>query len=116
MEMEQDNGAKEWRCFHCDEVFTSQRCARLHFGSEDGDPPACIIRGSEHGLLEALRDAENQAAEAWSAMHDELTDVHKAMYRMSSRHQGSLISAEEVGYARGLADGRNEAGRADWAE
>lgn len=50
-----------WRCFHCDEYFTSENSARLHFGATDGDLPACRIKaGAEGSMLEALirRDHE----------------------------------------------------------
>lgn len=33
-----------WRCFHCDEVFTTEESAREHFG-EDPDEPAACQRG-----------------------------------------------------------------------
>jgi hypothetical protein len=96
----------EWRCFNCDEMFRSERCARLHFGADESDAAACQIKGSEHGLLEALRAAEQSARDAWHAVHNECSDVHRAMYAASSRHSQALRAAEEVGYARGLADGR----------
>lgn len=59
---------KEWRCFHCDEVFTTIGAAEEHFGTTEGAEPGCKIdqvaveeggkpeRG--RGLLMALRKAE----------------------------------------------------------
>lgn len=32
---------KEWRCFHCDEVFTDEAAARDHFGETPATVPAC---------------------------------------------------------------------------
>lgn len=98
--------AREWRCFHCDEVFTDAQCARLHFGIDESHTPACLIAGAEGGLLKALRDAEEQADEAIQRMHDESTDAAKAYHRQRTRHTQSLIAAEEAGYEKGLRDGR----------
>lgn len=46
----------EWRCFHCDEVFTDPADARRHFGSDPLSMSACTI--SDTSLLEQLRHAE----------------------------------------------------------
>jgi hypothetical protein len=98
--------AKEWRCFHCDEVFSSEHDARLHFGRDEGALPACQIKGSEHGLVEALRRAENDAAEAWGAIHAESTDAARGHFAQNSRHQEQLKAVEQIGYERGLADAK----------
>jgi flagellar biosynthesis/type III secretory pathway protein FliH len=100
---------KKWRCYHCDELFTSERCAREHFGRDEGSTPACIIKGADGGLLRALRDAEEQADNAIQMMHDESTDAAKAYHQQRCRHAQALMAAEEAGYERGLADGRSEA-------
>ena len=99
---------REWRCFHCDELFTSEGCARTHFGLDEGATPACVIKGSETGLVEALREAERAADEAIQLMHSESTDAARAYHSQRCRHEQALRSMEEVGYSRGLADGRNE--------
>lgn len=95
-----------WRCFHCGDVFTDHRDAAMHFGPDDGKTPACQIKGSEHGLLRALRDAETEADEAIQRMHAESTDAAKAYHRQRCRHNQAMMAAEECGYAKGLADGR----------
>jgi K+-sensing histidine kinase KdpD len=98
---------REWRCFHCDQVFTTERCARLHFGPDEDSVAACVIKaGAEQGLVGALRDAEKAAADAWHAVHNETTDAAKAYYAQSTRHHQQLRLAEEAGYERGLADAR----------
>lgn len=101
----------EWRCFHCDEAFTDRREAALHFGADEGKTPACQIKGSDRGLLRALRDAEAEADEAIQRMHDESTDAAKAYHRQRCRHTQALMAAEEAGYERGLSDGRLVADR-----
>ncbi|GAA0749668.1 hypothetical protein [Sphingomonas trueperi] len=98
----------EWRCFHCGDVFTDPHAAAQHFGIDEGKNTACKIKGSEHGLIKALRDAEAEADEAIQRMHSESTDAAKAYHRQRTRHVQALIAAEEVGYARGMRDARAE--------
>lgn len=102
------SGLKEaWTCFHCGETFTDRRCAALHFGADEQSAPACRIKaGAEGSLLRALREAEQQAAEAWAALHSESSDFAKAYHRATARHTQALQAAEELGYERGLRDAR----------
>jgi hypothetical protein len=96
-----------WRCFHCGDVFTTEHCARLHFGRDEDSAPACQIKGgAEQGLLGALRAAEYEASEARRAISDECTEAARAHYAQTTRHDAALRNAEELGYERGLADGR----------
>lgn len=100
-------GARQWRCFHCGDVFTSEQSARLHFGRDEDSKPACVIKaGAEQGLLGALREAEYAAADARRAIADESTDAAQAYYAQATRHAAALRNAEEAGYERGLADAR----------
>jgi hypothetical protein len=100
----------EWRCFHCDDVFTDERRARLHFGANEDSAPACQIKaGAEGRILRALRDAEAEADRAIQAVADECTDAAKAYHAAVARHSQALIAAEELGYERGLADARTPA-------
>ena len=46
----------EWRCFHCDEVFTDPADARRHFGDYPLSSSACTM--SDVSLLDQLRHAE----------------------------------------------------------
>lgn len=94
---------KKWRCFHCDDVFTSAYRARIHFGSDEGKTPACLMGGAA-SLLEALREAEDDAEKAWAAIHNENTDAAKAYFAQASRHRKQLEAAEVAGYERGLRD------------
>lgn len=97
--------SKEWRCFHCDEVFTEEHSAKLHFGMDQCSDPACVIKmGAEKSLLVALRKAENELADAWAAIHNESTESAKAYYAQQSRHGEQLRAAEELGFERGIAE------------
>lgn len=96
-----------WKCFHCGDEFTDERCARLHFGRDEMSVTACVIKaGAEGSLLRALRDAEEQADDAIQAVHSESTDAAKAYHSQRCRHTQALMAAEELGYERGLRDGR----------
>jgi len=95
-----------WTCFHCDDTFHSEDKAREHFGPHEGRTPACQIKGSEGGLIRALREAEEEAEKAWSAVHSEGAEGLLAYRGNLSRHHAALRSAEETGYEKGLADGR----------
>lgn len=98
---------KTWRCYHCDEVFVAEDCARRHFGSSDDQSPACLIKaGAEGSLLVALRRAEKDLEEFRRLLHDEASDSAKAYYAQQTRHAEQMRGAEELGYERGLADGR----------
>lgn len=107
--MSEEYNPGPWTCFHCAETFEDRQCAKLHFGRTEDSTPACIIKGADHGLLRALRSAEEQADDAIQAMHAESTDAAKAYHRQRCRHTQALIAAEESGYERGLHDsGRAE--------
>jgi predicted HAD superfamily Cof-like phosphohydrolase len=97
-----DEPNKEWRCFHCDEVFTDASCARRHFGRDEGSTPACQIKGAEGGLLRALREAEDAAAEAWHALHNENSDIARAYAAQSCRVSRALKDTEELAWEKGL--------------
>lgn len=99
----------QWRCFHCDEVFTDFSATKDHFGFEPSHDPACRIKmGGERSLIEALRRAEKDAADAWAAIHDETTEAAKAYYAQMTRHRQQLIAAEQAGYDRGVDDCRKD--------
>jgi predicted transcriptional regulator len=98
--------AGPWRCFHCDEVFESRTCAIHHFGHNEGETPACKIKGAgEYALLDALRKAQLARDEAWQALSAEDTDSARVFHAMQADHQVALRQAEQAGYDKGLADG-----------
>jgi hypothetical protein len=92
---------ESWRCFHCDEVFTSRQDGWHHFGRDESATPACKIKAAgEYALLEALRNAEDQL----SRYHAEDSDTARAMHAVAADNQVALRREEEKGYARGLKD------------
>lgn len=105
-----DPTAAVWRCFHCDEVFTTAGSAADHFGSYQGATPGCVIDkvaledGGKHlrgrGLLMELRKVEAEL----QRYREEDTDLHREIHRLHAAHHTALQREEEKGYARGLAD------------
>lgn len=83
-----------WRCFHCNELLTTETEATLHFGKNERHSPACQIDIAEYRKME----------ERMHSYVAEDSDLHREMYAMSSSHQIALKREEEKGYARGLRD------------
>lgn len=92
---------RRWRCFHCDEVFTSHRLAAEHFGDEAYSAPACQI-GGLRPLVTMIRDQERQLR----AYRSEDTSLLRALWSIESDHSRALRREEERGYERGLRDAR----------
>jgi hypothetical protein len=89
-------GALHWRCFHCDEVFTTVVDAAFHFGYADLEKPACLVDAVE------LRNLQMDLRR----YREEDTDLHRALHAKDSEMQQAVLRAEEAGYARGLADAK----------
>lgn len=86
----------QWRCFHCDEVFTSVVTAAFHFGYADLEKPACLVDAVE------LRNLQLELRR----YREEDTDLHRAIHAEESKGLEAARRAEEQGYARGLADAK----------
>jgi hypothetical protein len=86
----------EWRCFHCDDVFTDRDAALAHFGPHIGSEPACHIDAAKYRQME--RTVESYRAED--------TELHRELHAKSAEMSGAVRHSEEQGYARGLKDAR----------
>lgn len=96
-----------WRCFFCDEVFTTRESAAEHFGTEVGcDYPivACQIKEHEGHLIHYIRKLEEELG-VWST---ESHDIQKAIVRLESTIDDKVRQAENDGYARGVTDMKNQ--------
>jgi flagellar biosynthesis/type III secretory pathway protein FliH len=91
---------REWRCFHCDEVFTDWGEARNHFGytPEDGPPSCKTTRGEDSELYHLKRRLELYQRED--------TELHRELHAKSAEMAAAVRQAEEQGYARGLQDAK----------
>lgn len=66
-----------WRCFHCDETFTTPGAAQDHFGNYLNSTPGCIIKvqvGDERGWLMELRKLQEENAHLRQQMDEEYWD------------------------------------------
>jgi hypothetical protein len=93
-------GRKTWRCFHCDEVFQSERWAREHFGGNQGALAGCQIKGSDGDLLAEIRRLEAELG----PYREEDTHLQRAIASLRCEMGTREQRAEEEGYARGLRD------------
>lgn len=98
----------EWRCFHCDAVFTRRSEAQEHFGFAEDRTPACQVAAQDGGFLRAWREAESDLIRAQHAMQLENGEALKALRGLEGRLAKMTREAEELGYARGLADAQRE--------
>ncbi len=100
---------KQWRCFHCNEVFTNERCAAEHFGAREDDiSAACKIRAYEGHLITYIRKLEDRLGR----YQVEDSDIMRSIMTMEADHRQALIRAEEEGYAKGIRDMRTPLARA----
>lgn len=94
---------KQWRCFFCDDVFTSRKAAGLHFGTFDSCEPdvtACKLMSHQQHVLEYIRGLEEEISQYQAENHPTI----KAMYALEADHRTALIRAEEDGYNKGVRD------------
>lgn len=91
---------KQWRCFHCDEVFTSPQCAAVHFGYDGTKTAACKLKDHEGHIVRYIRDLEAQL----DRYRAEDSDILRSIYAQEANHRQALIRSEEEGYGRGVRD------------
>jgi len=63
-----------WRCFHCDETFTTPGAAQDHFGNYLNSTPGCILKvqlGNERGWLMEIRRLQEENAHLRQQMNEE---------------------------------------------
>lgn len=91
---------KQWRCFFCDEVFTSRRWAAEHFGAQQGETVACKLSSHEGHILAALRKAEDELAR----YRADDGDLMRSIYALEADKNVAVRQAEERGYAKGIEE------------
>lgn len=100
-----------WRCFHCDDVFTDAESAALHFGVDTTEQAACRkVTADEQALLKTIAEQAKQLNE----YRTESTPADQLYYTFQSELRQKTIRAEELGYHRGLEDGRRDWLRILW--
>jgi len=91
---------KQWRCFHCDEVFKNRCCAAKHFGYSEHNAPACKIAAHEGHLVNYIRKLEDDIAR----YREQDSDAMRSLMTLEVYHRQALIRAEEEGYNKGVRD------------
>lgn len=100
-------GSREWRCFHCDEVFTDPKAAANHFGVDHvGNETLCQMAQVDGGIARVIADL----AEELQRYRSEDNASYREFYALGADHSQALIREEQKGYDRGLADGRTASG------
>lgn len=103
-----------WVCFHCGEHFpaTHQGAhdARRHFGTTPDYKPGCQIKlfDNDRRLLRTIRILEAQVARYQHERLNEDSAKDREIHSMRADHAQALRREEELGYARGLRDGRGD--------
>lgn len=87
-----EEAVKEWRCFHCDEVFQSRQEASDHF-AVDGVPPMCVdpITKDEKARMVVVRrlEAEVMKLRKENEDLDHMAGCLKAMESELARYFGT---------------------------
>ena len=91
---------KQWRCFHCGEVFEGRKFAAEHFGVRCDAVPACQIKSYEGHLVTYIRRLESELA----SYRSDDSDVMRSIMTLEADHRAALIRAEEDGYNKGVRD------------
>jgi hypothetical protein len=99
-----ENRVIGWRCFHCGEYFNGKQRqeAADHFGTTIDAEPACRIATPDLGLVRTLRDIHEELRR----YQEEDTDLHRRISELICKRARAVQDAEELGYSRGLRDGR----------
>ena len=91
---------KQWRCFHCDELFTSPKWAAEHFGFDLTATPACKLTSHEGHLVTYIRKLEAQL----DSYRADDSDVLRSIMSLEADNRQAVQRAEEAGYAKGVRD------------
>lgn len=91
---------KQWRCFHCDAVFYSEKQARIHFGIDQFKTSACKLTHAEGHLVDYIRRLESEIELYRKESHELLLAAYSV--EMSARQIERI--AEERGYDKGVSD------------
>lgn len=101
-------GRKQWRCFHCDDVFYSAKLAQEHFGDDCSQTPACKLASHEGHLITYIRKLESEVEQ----YRREDSHVLRSMWSLEADHRRAIQRAEEDGYSKGVRDMTAQAERA----
>lgn len=98
---------KYWRCFFCDEIFTTRASAAEHFGTElacESPIVACQIKEHEGHLVTYIRKLETELL-VWN---NESQQIQQAIISLEGTMAENIRKAEDKGYAKGVFDMKNQ--------
>lgn len=80
----------EWRCFHCEEVFTDRASAARHFGTDwfcEQEAPACIqfLTEGEKAIVEDMREAGRLMRSAETALEQAEGELDAMRWSIKAR-------------------------------
>lgn len=96
---------KQWRCFFCDEVFTSKNKAAQHFGAFEAceaDEIACKLLPHQEKVLKYIRDLESEVRTLTAERHEESHPLLASLYDIQHELASRERTAEERGFAKGV--------------
>lgn len=91
---------RQWRCFHCDQVFRSEKQAQIHFGIDQFQTPVCKLSQAEGDLVQYIRRLEAELELYRNESHELLT----AAYSLQFDARRIEPEAEQRGYDKGVND------------
>lgn len=94
---------KQWRCFFCDEVFTSRDKAAQHFGvfeACEADEPACKLMQHQERFIQYVRGLEEEIR----LYQDDNQPLQRAIWDLEATIADKVRTAEEQGYAKAVND------------
>ncbi len=85
----------EWRCFHCNRVFTDYAAAQSHFGKTSTDDPECLRELHRLGVWALLvRNERNAARRALAKALDHIEHMSAWIARQNAGYSFESISED----------------------
>lgn len=78
---------KQWRCFHCDQVFRSPNEAAIHFGGGAFEEAGCVLKDYEEGLLGIIRQQQAELERFRERFRAEDSDLLRVIATMEADHR-----------------------------
>jgi hypothetical protein len=94
---------EEWRCFHCNEVFTTRESASEHFGDGDyeDEPPVCLEAATtdKRKLVSTNRKVWKELQEALAeneSLEDRLSNFKETACKVAKKLDANYLDIEQA--------------------
>lgn len=116
--VEATGGGREWRCFHCDEVFSDREVAERHFGTRQYDAPLCAADQFE---LVETRKERDKYGDIKAQLTGEIIEARDKLASLSAtapHDQPGSPEREDTDDEHGMVwwNKLTDAGRAEWMQ